>query len=81
MEKERQGSNHPGDCQLMNILPKDTHKRGKIERKSNKTCTQTTNKNEFPSGVINYVMEKTSYGLGWTKIDSMIPEIDPFPIC
>ena len=28
---------------------------------------------------INPVMEKTSYGLGWTTMDNMTPEIDSFP--
>ena len=38
-------------------------------------------KKKVPRGVTNFVMEKTSYGLGWTTRDTMTSEINPFLTC
>ena len=36
-------------------------------------------KRKITSGVSNSIMEKISYGLGWTTPDKMTLEINPFP--
>ena len=38
------------------------------------------NKRKVLDGVANFVMEKISYGLGWTTTDRMTLEINPFQI-
>ena len=54
------------------------------EKKStNRVKNAPTNppKMKIPSGFVNSITKKTSYGLGWTATDSMTPKINPFPTC
>ena len=56
------------------------NKNGEKKRaKQAKNAPTTPHKKEFPSRVTNSVTKKTSYGLGWTTLDRMTPEINPFP--
>ena len=61
----------------MNVRQKNRE----AEIKSSTSCTQTSRKRKNPNRVANSVMQKNSYGLGWTTTEKMKPETNPLTIC
>ena len=72
--------NHSRELPMNEHTTKCDIKMGRNKAKIKKIMHPNPNKKEIPNGVANYVTKKTSYGFGWTMIDSMTPEIDPFTI-